>query len=152
MVCRKYVSPVGDLFLTADGTALTGLYMEAPAFGEEGESPVLDQAQAWLDGYFRGCIKPVDFPLSPRGTEFQQRVWEQLKSIPYGTVCTYGDIAREIGCRSAQAVGQAVGANPISILIPCHRVIGTKGKLTGYAWGIEKKKWLLEHEKRHSAV
>lgn len=146
---RKYVSPVGDLFLTSDGTVLTGLYMEVPAFCEDGECPVLDRAQAWLDDYFRGYIRPADFPLSPRGTAFQQRVWEQLKSIPYGTVCTYGDIAREIGCRSAQAVGQAVGANPISILIPCHRVIGTKGKLTGYAWGIEKKKWLLEHEKQH---
>ena len=94
----------------------------------------------------------MDFPLNPHGTAFQKQVWDMLLTIPYGQVRTYGDIAREMAVRtgkqkmSAQAVGQAAGANPISILIPCHRVVGTNGKLTGYAGGLDKKEWLLCHE------
>ena len=121
--------------------------------------PVLCKAAAWLDGYFEGRVEPVPVPLAPSGTAFQQRVWKRLLQIPYGNVITYGDIAREMeretGRRmSAQAVGGAVGSNPISILIPCHRVVGAGGKLTGYAGGLDKKTWLLCHEgwkgvKRH---
>ena len=149
MYCREYASPIGQLLLVSDGHALTGLQMDSPmpANAEEGTCPVLDQAEKWLDDYFAGINREIDYPLRPQGTAFQQKVWEVVKSVPFGETCAYGDIAREIGCASSQAVGQAVGANPIAIVIPCHRIIGAKGQLTGYAWGVEKKKWLLEHEK-----
>lgn len=147
MYCREYMSPIGQLLLVSDGISLTELVMDTQMPAQKGECAVLQQAAAWLDYYFAGIDRKIDFPLHPRGTAFQQKVWEALKNVPFGETRTYADIAREIGCRSAQAAGQAVGANPIAIMIPCHRVIGAKGQLTGYAWGIEKKKWLLEHEK-----
>ena len=106
----------------------------------------------WLDSYFSGDPAEVTFPLNPHGTAFQKQVWEILLTIPYGKTTTYGAIAREMARRagrekmSAQAVGQAVGKNPISILIPCHRVVGVNGKLTGYAGGLDRKEWLLRHE------
>lgn len=147
----EYDSPVGKLLLQSDGQRLTGLWMNRDCGEPEGD-PVLEKAKLWLDDYFRGEVREADFPLAPAGTVFQKQVWEILLTIPYGQTRTYGDIAREMAARlgkekmSAQAVGQAVGRNPISILIPCHRVVGAKGQLTGYAWGVEKKKWLLEHE------
>ena len=149
MYCTEFTSPIGSLYLISDGYAITHLLMEPTgSVNIQAENcPVLTAAVRWLYDYFRGNPREIDFPLAPEGTEFQQRVWEQLKTIPYGITCTYGDIARRIGCRSAQAVGQAVGANPIAVIIPCHRCVGAKGQLTGYAWGVEKKKWLLEHEK-----
>ena len=145
----EYPSPVGTLYLTADEGGLTGIWMHP---GKTEDFPVLEQARHWLDAYFSGNPTEVDFPLNPHGTAFQKQVWDMLLTIPYGQVRTYGDIAREMAVRtgkqkmSAQAVGQAVGANPISILIPCHRVVGTNGKLTGYAGGLDKKEWLLRHE------
>ena len=149
----EYDSPVGKLLLTCDGESLTGLWMdrEPPKGSLEGH-PVLEKAKAWLDAYFRGEILEISFPLAPVGTDFQKKVWNILLTIPFGQTRTYGDIAREIAAllgkekMSAQAVGGAVGSNPISIVIPCHRVVGAKGQLTGYAWGIEKKAWLLRHE------
>lgn len=149
----EYESPVGTLLLTGDGKSLTGLWMDRkrPEGASEGH-PVLDGTMRWLDAYFLGRKPEVSLPLNPEGTEFQKQVWEILLAIPYGQVRTYGDIAREIAGRlgkekmSAQAVGQAVGRNPVSILIPCHRVVGAKGQLTGYAGGLEKKVWLLRHE------
>ena len=145
----EYLSPVGTLYLTADTGGLTGIWMHP----EKTEAfPVLSQAKAWLDSYFSGNPQAPDFPLNPHGTAFQQRVWGILLTIPYGKTTTYGSLAREMAQRcgrekmSAQAVGQAVGANPISILIPCHRVVGADGKLTGYAGGLGKKEWLLRHE------
>lgn len=146
----EYASPVGKLLLQSNGGALTGLWIgrETPENPEEDE--VLKRAKRWLDAYFRGENPAMDLPLAPEGTEFQKQVWQLLGQIPYGQVTTYGALARELSeGMSAQAVGQAVGRNPISILIPCHRVIGAKGQLTGYAWGIEKKQWLLEHEEKH---
>lgn len=153
--CTIYDSPVGKLLLTGEGEALTGLWMnaDAPTAVQPGSEGVLRSARKWLDAYFRGEEPVMDFPLSPKGTEFQRQVWNLLLTIPYGQTRSYGDIAREMAeimgkeKMSAQAVGQAVGSNPISIIIPCHRVVGTKGQLTGYAWGIERKKWLLNHEK-----
>ncbi|MCI7727816.1 MAG: methylated-DNA--[protein]-cysteine S-methyltransferase [Clostridiales bacterium] len=145
----KYCSPVGTLYLTADEGGLTGIWMH-PVKTED--CPILSQAKAWLDGYFSGNPTEVTFPLNPQGTPFQKQVWEILLAIPYGETTTYGAIAREMAVRtgkekmSAQAVGQAVGANPIAIAIPCHRVVGAKGKLTGYAGGLDKKEWLLRHE------
>lgn len=110
----------------------------------------------WLDAYFNGrCPDINSIPLLPAGTAFQQDIWNRLCRIPYGSTVTYGEIAAEIAemrkihRMSAQAVGQAVGANPISIVIPCHRVVGANGALTGYAGGIDVKKWLLNHEKTH---
>ena len=146
-----YHSPMGPLKLLSDGVSLTGLYMEE-ATEIQPELPVFAKTKQWLDDYFRGQVREFDFPLNPKGTAFQQRVWEILLTIPCGNTRTYGDIAiqiaRETGKEkmSAQAVGQAVGKNPISILIPCHRVVGTQGKLTGYAGGLDKKVWLLCHE------
>ena len=150
----EYSSPLGTLLLTTDGESMTGLWMnrDAPTDAPPGEAhPVLLAAAKWLDAYFRGIVLPVDFPLAPSGTVFQQRVWQRLLEIPFGEVCTYGDIAREMEAEtgkrmSAQAVGGAVGRNPISILIPCHRVVGAGGKLTGYGGGLENKAWLLRHE------
>ena len=145
----EYPSPVGTLYLTAGEGGLTGIWMH-PEKTED--FPILSQAKAWLDGYFSGNPAELSFPLNPHGTPFQKQVWEILLTIPYGEITTYGAIAREIALRtgkekmSAQAVGQAVGANPISILIPCHRVVGANGKLTGYTGGLEKKEWLLRHE------
>ena len=145
----EHPSPVGTLYLTADAGGLTGIWMH-PEKTED--FPILSQAKAWLDGYFSGNPAELSFPLNPHGTPFQKQVWEILLTIPYGKTTTYGAIAREMALRtgkekmSAQAVGQAVGANPISILIPCHRVVGTNGKLTGYAGGLDKKEWLLHHE------
>lgn len=146
----KYSSPVGELFLTSDGQALTGLWMEAqkkPAAEQTDDLPLFGPVRDWLDAYFRGECQEIPFPLSPAGTEFQHRVWNILLQIPYGETTTYGAIAKELGPRmSAQAVGGAVGRNPISILIPCHRVVGANGQLTGYAGGLENKQWLLRHE------
>lgn len=148
-------SPVGQLLLVSDGTCLTGLYLDnrTDASWNEENLPLLDRAKAWLKAYFEGNQPdPETLPLKVEGTPFQQEVWKLLSAIPYGQTRTYGNIAREMARitgkekMSAQAVGQAVGSNPISIIIPCHRVVGERGKLTGYAWGIDKKLWLLRHE------
>lgn len=152
---NEYDSPVGKLLLTCGETALTGLWMDREPPGDavrKEDHPVLVQAAQWLDAYFRGEDTPVPIPLAPEGTAFQRQVWEILLTIGRGQTRTYSDIAREIARKqgkasmSAQAVGQAVGANPISILIPCHRCVGTQGKLTGYAGGLDRKVWLLRHE------
>ena len=154
-------SPVGRLLLASDGTALTGLWLEgqkhyaAGVMGNavHGESlPVFTQAKRWLDDYFAGnAPDPSALPLAPNGSEFRRRIWNLLSEIPYGEVTTYGQLAKEYEARfgqktAARAVGGAVGHNPISIIIPCHRVIGGNGALTGYAGGIEAKKLLLKIE------
>lgn len=145
----QYSSPVGTLYLTADEAALTGIWMH-PEKTED--SPLLEQAKHWLDSYFSGNPSEIGFPLNPHGTAFQKQVWDILLTIPYGQTTTYGSLAQKMAVltgkkkMSAQAVGQAVGKNPISILIPCHRVVGANGKLTGYAGGLDKKEWLLRHE------
>lgn len=152
MFLCQYDSPVGRLLLTCEDSGLTGLWMDREDAKREDCHPILEQAKTWLDAYFQGKALPAAFPLKPKGTAFQQQVWQILLTIPYGGTRTYGDIAREMALRlgkekmSAQAVGQAVGKNPISILIPCHRVVGSQGQLTGYAAGLEKKAWLLDHE------
>lgn len=142
----RYTSPIGPLTLTSDGEFVTGV-----SFGDAGDicsCPVLQKAAAWLDSYFRGK-KPdlAAIPLKPKGTAFQQAVWAILAAIPYGKTATYGEIARQLGEKmSAQAVGQAVGKNPIAILLPCHRVLGAKDKITGFSGGLEKKRFLLQLE------
>lgn len=152
MYFSEYMSPLGRLLLQSDGKSLTGLWFdrEAPVIREDA---VLTAAKRWLEDYFRGVDRNPDFSIDPEGTAFQRQVWELLRKIPRGRTATYGEIAREMARRlgketmSAQAVGQAVGHNPISIVIPCHRCVGAKGQLTGYAWGVERKRWLLEHER-----
>lgn len=148
----EYPSPIAPLVLVSDGTALTGLWMQAQDFDcadlpRRDDLSIFSAARDWLDAYFAGKPGEINFPLSPAGTAFQKRVWEILLTIPYGKTTTYGAIAKQLGEKmSAQAVGQAVGRNPIGIIIPCHRCVGAKGQLTGYAGGLENKKWLLRHE------
>lgn len=189
---RSYASPLGEIILSSDGEALTGLWFKdqkhLPGWLCDGERltwdagvgigagsgagtgtgaetdagllrdpsrsisdrpvPVLDEAVRWLDSYFAGRepgFTPLLRPYKP--SPFRQKVWDALREIPYGKTRTYGEIAEKIGCRqSAQAVGNAVGHNPISLIIPCHRVLGKDGSLTGYAGGLERKAWLLRLE------
>lgn len=158
-----YNSPLGGMTLTSDGEALTGLlfdgekYMDEVLAGAETETssiddPAFEEVRHWLDIYFDGRDPGFIPRLDARGTEFRKAVWEILLEIPYGKTTTYGKIADELAARqgrtrmSAQAVGGAVGHNPISLIIPCHRVIGADGSLTGYAGGIDKKRKLLELE------
>ena len=150
-----YPSPLGELTLASDGTALTGLWIKGQKYfgggSEQWEGKddlaVFAAVSRWLDDYFAGEEPlPDDLSLAPAGTDFRQTVWQALLDIPYGAAVTYGELARRIGCGSARAVGAAVGRNPISIIIPCHRVLGADGSLTGYAGGIDCKRWLLEHE------
>lgn len=146
MVYTEYDSPVGKLFLASDGSSLKALgFGNAPE--ETGSDPVLEMAKQWLDDYFQGAFRAPKFSFAPEGTAFQQKIWQMLLEIPCGETVTYGDLSRKLGKKmSAQAIGQAVGKNPIAIVIPCHRVVGARGQLTGYAWGVEKKKWLLDLE------
>lgn len=156
-----YHSPLGNLLLAADDTGLTGLWFEGqkyfartlPEEQQLKETPVLAETRQWLNIYFSGKKPAFTPPLHPAGSAFRQAVWQILLQIPYGKTMTYGEIAREMAKRqqishmSAQAVGGAVGHNAISIIIPCHRVIGANGSLTGYAGGIDKKAALLELER-----
>lgn len=158
----SYPSPLGELLLAEREGHLAGLWMEGQKYflgtlkgepQERTETPVLRQAKQWLDRYFAGERPEIrELPLDPAGSAFRRAVWEILCDIPYGGTRTYGDIARELAARrgtgggAAQAVGGAVGCNPVSIVIPCHRVVGSGGSLTGYAGGLEKKRWLLAHE------
>ena len=145
-------SPVGPLTLVSDGEALTGLWTEknAPVPGEIAELPVFELTEKWLDVYFSGREPDFTPPLRMEGTPFRMRVWELLREIPYGSLTSYGAIAEKLRAAgikaSPRAVGGAVGANPVSIIVPCHRVIGSDGSLTGYAGGIETKKALLRLE------
>lgn len=155
-----YQSSVGDVLLAADETGLTGLWFEGEKFyalsldpeHEERETPIFAITRRWLDIHFSGHEPDFMPPVHMIGSEFRRCVWELLLRIPYGTTVTYGDLARQVARRrglrrmSAQAVGGAVGHNEISIIVPCHRVVGTNGSLTGYAGGVDKKRRLLELE------
>jgi methylated-DNA-[protein]-cysteine S-methyltransferase len=150
-----FASPIGELLLTADGDALTGVY-----FPDGRKSVALDSSWVRDDGalsdaltqlraYFAGELTQFELQLAPRGTTFQQRVWSALRHIPYGTTTTYGKLATELGDpRATRAVGLANGRNPIPIIIPCHRVIGADGSLTGYGGGMQRKQQLLALEGR----
>jgi methylated-DNA-[protein]-cysteine S-methyltransferase len=148
-------SPIGTLTLVEDEGALIGVYMETytPPPAERRSTPLLERAAAQLGEYFAGERERFDLPLEPRGTEFQRAVWDALISIPFGATCSYGMIAKRIGRPSAvRAVGAANGSNPIALIIPCHRVIGANGSLTGYGGGISRKRWLLNHENRQPSL
>lgn len=158
----QYDSPVGTLTLCSHEDRLAGVWLEGQKYfgasisGEmvpDGNVPVLFRTREWLDRYFAGkAPSPAELPLSPAGTPFRQAVWRLLLEIPYGQVITYGQLSRRTAAAlgrpsmAAQAVGNAAGHNPISIIIPCHRLVGTDGSLTGYAGGLERKQWLLRHE------
>ena len=155
-----YESPLGNILLAADEIGLTGLWFERqkyfantlPEAHISQETPILTEAKQWLDRYFSGEEPAFTPPLHPAGSAFRQAVWQILLTIPYGQTMTYGEIAGQMANQqnmphmSAQAVGGAVGHNPISLIIPCHRVIGAGGSLTGYAGGLAQKVWLLRHE------
>lgn len=145
--CKKICSPVGVITLVASETALLSLMWGREAEKETETNPVLDLAEQQLTEYFSGKRKSFDLPLSPEGTNFQKSVWEQLRKIPFGQTITYGEQARRLGKPSAsRAVGAANGKNPIGIIVPCHRVIGASGSLTGFAGGLDAKKKLLQLE------
>jgi methylated-DNA-[protein]-cysteine S-methyltransferase len=154
-------SPVGELLLAASAGALVGVYFEPHRWGpsasevagwrRDDADGVLAAARTQLAAYFAGELTAFDLPLAPRGTDFQQRVWGALRAIPYGATTSYGELARRLGDPHAtRAVGAANGRNPLSIVVPCHRVIGADGALTGFGGGIERKRWLLAHEQRHA--
>lgn len=154
---RTVESPIGELLLTSDGAAVTGIYMDGgkgsphpePNWSRDDER--LAAAAEQLAEYFAGSRITFDLRLAPRGTAFQRRVWSALREIPYGETISYGDLARRIGQPSAvRAVGLANGRNPISIVVPCHRVIGADGSLTGYGGGLDRKRVLLDLEARVS--
>ena len=154
-------TPLGEVRLRSDGKSLTGLWFvgqvndakEHSDIEMKDDLPIFVQVENWLESYFSGNQTPITFPLQPKGTIFQERVWKILQEIPYGETMTYGEIAQRIAKEkgvatySAQAVGQAVGKNPISIFIPCHRVLGKNGALTGYAGGVHRKEQLLNLER-----
>jgi methylated-DNA-[protein]-cysteine S-methyltransferase len=146
-------SPVGPLSLVSDGECLIGLHFmgwNPPADALHKSDTVLATAARQLDAYFAGRLRAFDLPLAPRGTPFQQRVWSALREIPFGETRSYGQLARAIGKPSAmRAVGAANGRNPIAIVVPCHRVIGADGSLTGFGGGIDRKKFLLSLEQRN---
>ena len=150
-----YTSPIGPIVIESDSEAITSLRFsneKASAVPKEAPKeavptpPIIAETIQWLDDYFAGK-RPCNVPrLNPQGTAFQKRVWTALFTIWFGQTKTYGEIARMVGCKSAQAVGQAVGRNPIALIIPCHRVIAAHGQIGGYAYGTEIKKRLLELE------
>ncbi len=153
-----YTSPIGLLSIVATDQYLFGIWVEGQNHFERGlivdnieevkTHPVLNQAISYLDDYFLGQNPSLSkLPLAPIGTNFEKKVWSYLQEIPFGTTVTYGQIAKDLSVASAQAVGGAVGRNPWSILVPCHRVLGANKRLTGYAAGLERKAWLLNHER-----
>ena len=163
---HHYISPLGGITMASDGEYLTGLWFDGQKYfadtlhaqHEEKDLDVFRRTDKWLDLYFSGTDPDFSPPIRMKGTEFRQEVWQILLSIPFGKTMTYGEIAKILADRrgiksmSAQAVGGAVGHNPISLIIPCHRVIGTNGALTGYAGGLEKKAWLLDMESQSSVI
>lgn len=161
-----YHSPLGSITMASDGEVLVGLWFDgqrhfAETLDAEHQTreklPVFKQTRRWLDIYFSGKTPDFTPPLAMRATEFRRQVWEILLTIPFGRTMTYGEIARIIArergqkSMSAQAVGGAVGHNPISLIIPCHRVVGAGGAMTGYAGGIDKKQWLLRMEEQDTS-
>lgn len=162
----SYASPLGEVLLSSDGSALTGLWFAGQKYfaaglaedvREQSDLPVFEAVRAWLDAYFAGEEPGPLPPVAFAGTPFQHMVWEELLRIPYGETCTYGDLAQRIGERrgsptSARAVGAAVGRNPVSVIVPCHRVLGAGGALTGYAGGVWRKWALLTLEQRGISI
>ncbi len=152
------VSPIGELLLLASAAGLVQVFLPSskgvPATSEERHDPsahCLPEARAQLHEFFYGSLQAFDLPLEEKGSDFQLRVWAALREIPYGSTCSYGDIASRVGAdprTASRAVGIANGSNPVAVITPCHRVIGAGGDLVGYAGGLHAKRWLLDHEAR----
>lgn len=162
MIYYRYLdSPLDPLLLVSNGEALTGVYMREQTHGaciddawihDDAAAPFAEAARQ-LDAYFAGTLTTFELPLAPRGTPFQQRVWEALRAIPYGATISYGELAARIdNPRASRAVGLANGRNPITLIIPCHRVIGADGSLVGYGGGLARKQALLELEAKNFVV
>ena len=160
MLVRRYASPLGELVASSDGDSLLGLWFDAQKedheqekAGSGHETDIFVQLERWLDIYFSGLDPKFTPKLNMRGSAFQETVWRILLTIPYGVTITYGEIAgkiaeeKSVSRMSAQAVGRAVGHNQFALVIPCHRVIGSDGSLTGYAWGLHRKSMLLDMER-----
>ena len=154
MYSTDYTSPLGEMLIAGDGEAICGVWFydqkhfPSTDFIKNDDLTIFKQVKVWLDDYFKGLNPEITFKLKPHGSEFRLKVWRVLSQIPYGETLTYGEIAAMISpTMSARAVGGAVGHNPISILIPCHRVMGANGKMTGYAGGIKRKIKLLQLER-----
>lgn len=149
-------SPVGVLEICSDGNSITAIRFSNSNIAEvqsESDDIIIKNCTKQLIEYFRGDLKVFDIPISPRGTDFQRKVWDKVLEIPFGETNSYGRIAIALGdAKLNRAVGLANGANPIPIIIPCHRIIGGDGSLTGYAGGLDRKKWLLNHELQHYEV
>jgi len=155
-------SPLGDLIVTRDEVGITGLWLPTgkhtasypPAVGWLRDDDAFDDIRTQLDEYFAGTRRAFDLPLNPHGSAFQKRVWRALLDIPYGETSSYGKQAASIGAplSASRAVGTANGQNPISIVVPCHRVIGANGSLVGYGGGLPAKQWLLSHEAAHAGL
>ena len=150
-----YQSPLGGITLASDGKVLVGLWFDGqryfadalnPQHEERHDLPIFEETYRWLDAYFRGEVPDFTPRLAMRTSPFRKKVWETMLAIPYGQTMTYSEIARRLDCRSSQAIGGAVAHNSISLIIPCHRVVGTGGSLTGYAGGIDRKEHLLQLE------
>ena len=153
MYSTSYSSPLGEMMIASDGEAVCGVWFfgqkhfPSDDFTRNDALAIFKKVKQWLDDYFNGLNPKIDFKIKPEGNDFRLKVWKILCEIPYGETLTYGEIASRISASmSAQAVGGAVGRNPIAILIPCHRVLGSDGKLTGYAGGTDKKAYLLKLE------
>jgi methylated-DNA-[protein]-cysteine S-methyltransferase len=146
-------APIGRLIVASDGDAIAGVWMENASPSDaswserRGSDSLLADARDQLARYFAGTLRTFTLPLAPNGTDFQRRVWRELETIPFGVTISYAELARRIGSTAAvRAVGAANGRNPIPIIVPCHRVIGSDGSLTGFGGGLDRKKWLLQHE------
>ena len=145
-------SPLGLVKISATSDGISEVLFTDRS-GEERPSPLTELAAQQLQAYFAGSLQQFSLPLAASGTAFQQQVWQALCTVPFGVTCSYADIAQRIGNNKAvRAVGAANGRNPIAIVVPCHRVIGANGTLTGYAGGLDKKAWLLKHEQRQQAL
>ena len=157
----RVATPLGELLLTASESALTGVYFPTSRHGpppaeragwveDDGCGPagaLLARARRQLEDYFARGRTAFELPLDPAGSAFQQRVWDAISAIPYGTTASYSELARRLGDpRTSRAVGAATGKNPLPIIVPCHRVVGARGELTGFGGGLDRKRWLLEHE------
>lgn len=143
----SFHSPIGWLNIEVTDWSVIALYFTAHPYEEHNDHPLLLSVQQQLNSYFEGGLPGFDLPVDPPGTVFQRHVWEQLQKIPMGKTITYAELARQMGdAMKVRAVASANAANPIALIIPCHRVLGSNGALTGYAWGMERKEWLLFHE------
>lgn len=143
-------SPLGPIVVRSDGHNITAIEFSSARLDASAECEVLTKAVTQLERYFSGDLKQFDLPLRPQGTEFQRQVWQALQAVPHGRTASYATIAKAIdNPKGVRAVGMANSRNPIAIVVPCHRIIGANGSLTGYAGGLDKKAWLLQHEGCH---